>query len=139
MKLLLTSDGSPAALAAVRYVVKTAPEWRSLAIELLNVQPPLSGTASALAGGGAVKDHHKAEGEAALREAKALLDAAGLKYAAHVAVGEVAETIAAYARDAGVDQIVMGTRGNGPLGSLILGSTTTRVIELAAQPVTVAK
>ena len=137
MKLLITTDGSDAALAAVRWIVRTAPEWRSLDVHLVTVQPPIPG--AALVGAEAVKGYHRAEGEAALKEARTLLDQAGVRYECHILVGDVADAIVAYARDHGCDQILMSTRGKGVFETLLLGSTTTRVLELAAVPVTVVK
>jgi nucleotide-binding universal stress UspA family protein len=137
MKLLVTTDGSDMSLGAVRYVVKSAPGWNAPEIHLLHVQPPIAG--AALVGAGAVKSFHKEEGDKALAPAKALLEAAGIKYEAHCAVGEIAEAIAGYARDRGVDQIVMSTQGNGFLEHLLLGSTTTKVLQLATVPVTLVK
>jgi nucleotide-binding universal stress UspA family protein len=139
MKLLITTDGSEASLGAVRYVVKSAPHLRHPELHLVTVQAPISSTASALVGHRAVKEYHREEGDAALKDARAVLDAAGLKYECHVLVGEPGEAIAAYARDRDCDQIVMATRGKGILGNLLLGSTTTRVIELATMPVTLVK
>jgi nucleotide-binding universal stress UspA family protein len=137
MKLLVTTDGSEKSLGAVRYVVKSAPGWNAPEIHLLHVQPPISG--AALVGAGAVKSFHQEEGEKALAPAQALLDAAGVKYEAHCAVGEIAEAIAGYARDRDVDQIVMSTHGKGLLEHLLLGSTTTKVLQLATVPVTLVK
>jgi nucleotide-binding universal stress UspA family protein len=139
MKLLITTDGSDASLAAVRYAVKTPPECRGLELHLVTVQPPIPSTANALVGKAAVKDYQREQGEACLARARVLLDAAGLPYESHVLVGDVGEAIAAYARDRACDQIAIASRGMGAFGNLFLGSTTTRVIELATVPVTVVK
>ena len=39
----------------------------------------------------------------------------------------------------GVDPIMMGTRGMGALGKLLLGSTANKVVHLAEVPVTLVK
>src|SRR3954469_19227113 len=87
MKLLITTDGSDASLAAVRYAVKTAPECRGLELHVITVQPPIPSTANVLVGRPAVKDYQREQGEACLARARALLDAAGLPYESHVLVG----------------------------------------------------
>jgi nucleotide-binding universal stress UspA family protein len=46
-----------------------------------------------------------------------------------------AETILAYARDAKVDCIVMGTHGRGGVAHIVLGSVAERVVRLAPCPV----
>jgi nucleotide-binding universal stress UspA family protein len=46
-----------------------------------------------------------------------------------------AHAIVAYAREARIDLIVMGTHGRGPLEHLLLGSVAEPVIRMAARPV----
>ena len=48
-----------------------------------------------------------------------------------VEVGDPARTIVEYARTHGVDLIVIGSRGRGDLGGLLLGSTSHKVAHLA--------
>jgi len=50
-----------------------------------------------------------------------------------------AELIAKVAGAGGVEGIVMGTRGMGPIKSLVLGSVATKVIHLVEFPVTLVK
>lgn len=71
--------------------------------------------------------------------ARKLLDAAGVKYQHRIGVGDAAETIAAYAKEKGCDQIVMGTRGMGSVSNLLLGSVATQVIHLSPVPVLLVK
>src|SRR3954467_10606071 len=139
MRLLVTTDGSETALKGVRHALALVAGRGDAEIHLLNVQPPLTGTASTFLPGDAVKSYHAEEGEAALKPARALLEAARVKFEAHVAVGDPAEAICAYARARNCDQIVISARGLGALGNLLLGSVSTRVIELATVPVTIVK
>jgi nucleotide-binding universal stress UspA family protein len=139
MKLLVTTDGSKAALGAVRYAIGLARQSPSMEIHLLNVQPPLPGAASKLLDTETVKSFHQEEGAAALAAAQKLMETAAVKYEAHIAVGAVAEAIAGYAGDTGCDQIVMSTRGHGAIENLLLGSTTQRVLQLTNLPVTLVK
>ena len=74
-----------------------------------------------------------------LVEARKVLDDAGRPYRTHVLLGEPATDIVRVARSEGVDLIVMGTRGMGALGNLVLGSTATKVVHLADTPVTLVK
>ncbi|MEP7119188.1 MAG: universal stress protein, partial [Acidobacteriota bacterium] len=58
----------------------------------------------------------------------------------HAVVGDdVAAQIAAQAEGLHCDALVMGTRGLGPVQSLLLGSITLKVIHLADVPVTLIK
>jgi nucleotide-binding universal stress UspA family protein len=52
-----------------------------------------------------------------------------------VTVGGVARVIADLARDAGAEVIVTGTRGKNPLVGLLVGSVTSRLLEVAPCPV----
>jgi nucleotide-binding universal stress UspA family protein len=75
----------------------------------------------------------------ALAPARALLERAGIGYTPAVLLGPVAESIAQYAKDKGCDQIVMGTRGLGALGGMLMGSVTTELLRLTDLPVTLVK
>lgn len=50
-----------------------------------------------------------------------------------------AQTIVNYARETGVDLIVMGTHGRGALTHLLMGSVAERVVRLAGCPVLVVR
>jgi nucleotide-binding universal stress UspA family protein len=52
-----------------------------------------------------------------------------------VTVGGVARVIADLAREAGAEVIVTGTRGRNPLVGLLVGSVTSRLLEVAPCPV----
>jgi nucleotide-binding universal stress UspA family protein len=49
--------------------------------------------------------------------------------------GGAAHAIADAAKDAGADLIVVGTRGQGPISGLLLGSVTNRLLHVAPSPV----
>jgi nucleotide-binding universal stress UspA family protein len=49
--------------------------------------------------------------------------------------GGAAHAIADAAKDAGADLIVVGTRGQGPISGLLLGSVTNRLLHVASCPV----
>lgn len=138
-KILIPIDGSPQSLRAVHHVLDLARERTDVEVHVLNVQPPLPTAASDFINRQDVQAFHREEGETALREARGLLDRAGIRYEAHVAVGDSAEAIVDYATTRKCDQIVMGSRGLSPLPSLLLGSTTTKVLHLVHLPVTVVR
>jgi nucleotide-binding universal stress UspA family protein len=54
-------------------------------------------------------------------------------------IGSSGQAIAEYANELRCDQIVMGTRGLGSIGSLVLGSVATQVVHLTEHPVTLVK
>jgi nucleotide-binding universal stress UspA family protein len=134
LKLLVPVDGTEPALSAVRYAARLVQERPGAVIHLFNVQPPIAGTAPTFVGRKPIRLYYEEQGNAALAEARQILDAEAVPYEHHIAVGEPAEAIADYAAEHGFDQIVM-TRRTGALARL-LGSTATDVLEHARTPVT---
>lgn len=140
MKILLAVDGSKASLDAVNCLIEHADWYREKPeVDLVTVHlpvPKLPGLSSAKAG---LQRYYEEEGEARLAAAKKKLDAAKLPYQAHILVGPVAETLVAHAKTKRCDQILLGTRGLTATASLILGSTTIKVLSLSSVPVLVVK
>ena len=141
MKILLPVDGSENALRATRFAISVAKACVEPAeLHLLTVQLPiLSGDVKMFVSQGQINAYYHDEGIKALASARAALDAAGVHYVFHIGVGQLAETIAAYAKDKACDQVIMGTRGLGSVSGLLLGSVTTKVIHLVDVPVTLVK
>jgi nucleotide-binding universal stress UspA family protein len=75
----------------------------------------------------------------ALRRAVALCRKAAANFVTRAEIGSPAETIDRIAREVHANQIVMGTRGLGSLGNLLLGSVAARVVKLCQIPVTLVK
>ncbi len=139
-KVLIGVDGSEHARRAVEHALKQRETQGSLDIHLLNVQIPIeSGHARMFVSHEQLEEYYRDEGVAALKEAREMLDRAGVPYQHHVAVGHVAQTIAAYAREHGFDQIVIGSHGRGALRHLLMGSVATDVLRLSEMPVTLVK
>jgi nucleotide-binding universal stress UspA family protein len=142
MKILLAVDGSKHSLKAVKCLIEHADWYREKPrVELVNVHlpvPKLRGM-GVVVGASQVRRYYDREGRAALSKARKLLDAAGIKYSAHVLVGSVAESIVKEARLARCDLIMIGTRGMSATASLLLGSSATKVVHLSSIPVLLVK
>lgn len=140
MRILVPVDGSDTALHAIRFVIdKLAPGRDSLEIHLLNVQPPLPSAVTDFVDASVVRNYHKEEGDKALAGARKLLDEAGLRYDEKVALGDPAETISDYATQMNCDEIVVSARGLGRVAGLLLGSTTSKLLNISQVPVTLVK
>jgi len=82
---------------------------------------------------------HQEEGAKALAGARKLLDAAGIKYAHHVAVGETADVVAHFVKDKQLDQVTMGTRGMSAAANMLMGSAASKILHLVEVPVLLVK
>ena len=141
MKILIPVDGSIAANRAVEHVIASV-GWlkETPQIHLLNVQWKLaSGNVKLFIDQDTINDYYREQGTAALAEARARLDAAGLAYGYHIAIGTPAEAIVQAAQEQQVDQIVMSARGQSTLNHLLLGSVAAKVAHLAPVPVLLVK
>lgn len=140
MKILLPVDGSGHSDRATRHVIAMLEGCGGHALHLINVQAPIDAPE--------VRSHMRADeieamqetrGGDALVSARALLDQAGIAYTPAVLLGPIAESIARYATEQGCDKIVMGTRGLGAIGSVLMGSVTTELLRITELPVTLVK
>jgi len=141
MKILLAVDGSENSLRAVRHVIAMKEQYRDpIEAHLLNVQLPVaSGAVKMFISQQQLNDFYRDEGVAALKDARALLDQAGVSYQHHIGVGDLAGTIVSYAKEKQCRQIVIGTRGRGSFAGALLGSVAVKVIHLADMPVLLIK
>lgn len=141
LRLLLPIDGSEGALRAVDQLLAMRHWYREpLEVHLLNVQHLLHKDVGNFVAASDIRDFHQEEGMKELAAARARLDEAGVPYRHHVVVGElVPETIAHFAREHGIGQILMCTHGRSPIGDLLLGSVAHGVVHSASIPVTLVK
>jgi nucleotide-binding universal stress UspA family protein len=141
VKVLVPIDGSENALRALRHALNTR-SWygEPLEVHLLNVQQPVvSGAVKMFIPRDQLNELYEEQGQAALRPARELVQDSGVPYHVRIGVGDIAATVAAYARDQGCALITMGTRGLGSIGNMLLGSVATKVIHLADVPVLLIK
>lgn len=140
LKVLVPVDGSDNANRALDHLLKLRAASGELDIHLLNVQIPIdSGHARLFVSHEELENYHREEGLAALAGARQVLDAAGVPYTHHIAVGHVTDTIIRYAAERHFDKIVMGTHGRSALFDTLLGSIAHAVLERSPIPVTLVK
>lgn len=141
LKLLVPVDGSETSMRAIEHLLKKLGWYReNVEIHLLNVQQALHHDVGQFVGHDQLRQFHHDEGIKALAPARARLDGAKVPYIFHIGVGDdVAHTIAHYAKEKGIDQIVMGTHGRGSVVGMLVGSTTSKVLHLTAVPLLLVK
>jgi len=142
MKILLAVDGSKSSLDAVDLVIRTFGQLRARPeVELVTVHLPVPKLPrmGMVVGKNQIQKYYDDEGEACLAAAKKKLDAAGIEYKASILVGPVAETIVKHADSTRCNLICMGSRGMSAIGKALVGSTATKVLNLASQPLLIVK
>jgi len=141
LKVLVPVDASESSDRGVDYLIRIARLLRDpVEVHLLTVHHHIPyGRAASSVAGDQIQQYYQEEGLAALKSARDRLDAAQIPYVFHIGVGEPAEVIVRYAREKACDQIIMGTRGLGAVGGLLLGSVATKVLHLANIPVAFVK
>jgi nucleotide-binding universal stress UspA family protein len=141
--ILVPWDGSEHSRRALDFLLNLLKEQLPAEVHLLNVQhraPTLERMT-----GGQPSEVQRMEGPAMEAGRKVLgpganmLAAAGVPHVASVVVGDAPHEIVEYAKTHHCDGIVMGTRGLGTIGTLILGSTANKVLHLTHVPVTLVK
>ena len=139
-KILVPLHGSKVATAAAIDHVLALERSIALSVVLLNVQPPvMSGDVSVLTTVDMVRKRRMAAGERALERAARMLAAAGIAYETEITLGSPVQEIVRCATQRQCDMIVMTTREQGLLYTLLGRSVTQRVVKLAPMPVTVVK
>ncbi|WNW10845.1 universal stress protein [Pseudomonas sp. DTU_2021_1001937_2_SI_NGA_ILE_001] len=141
-KVLVPFDGSVHARHALEYVIGLAGQMaRPLEVHVLNVQSSPMAYGDYLAPDmiEGVRAGLLNEARDVLQSASDQLKAGGIVHETHVDLGHVAEQIAVAVKKLECDTVVMGTRGLGSFGGLLLGSVANRVIHDVKVPVILIK
>ena len=141
-KVLIAYDGSEPAKRALQYVIDLSSVLaRRLDVHVVNVQngPVIYGDYLTGSMVEQINEGLLAAAGRSLDEAGKLLAAANINFETHPAIGNVAEQIESAVRQLSCDTVVMGTRGLGSIGGLLLGSVANRVIHDVSVPVLLIK
>lgn len=140
--ILVATDGSPAASAALDEAISLAAEtgdgiavitvWRALQGDFGLAYPSTAMLNELL-------DAERKHAEATLADAASRAKAVGVRITTRLATGDPAERICAYAKEVDTRLIALGTRGHGTVASLLLGSVSNSVIRNASYPVLVVR
>lgn len=139
-RYLVAVDGSESASNALEHAIDCARATAPAEIHVLHVVPPIESAELRIYSQrddiGAVM---REANQRVLADAVDQVKAAGIPQAGHLLDGKIADTIAQFADRQNMDGIIMGTRGLGMLGAMMLGSVSSRVLHLAHVPVTFVK
>jgi nucleotide-binding universal stress UspA family protein len=146
MRIMVPFDGSPPSQRAVEYAkrIATIVGKESVRLVLLNVQEADAELMDFFARdaadvGARLASQRRQAGVDLLAGPNEALESAGVSSEGVVLLGDPATVIAEYVDDHHCDMVVMGTRGLGPVGGIVLGSVASKVIHLVKVPVTVVK
>ncbi|MFB6235853.1 MAG: universal stress protein [Halopenitus sp.] len=132
-EILVPTDGSPAADAAIEQAVDLADKYDARVHALYVVDGAAYSTLEA--GSEIVIEALEAEGEEATERVAEAADDAGVEATTTVTTGTAYRTIQDYVGDNDIDLIVMGTHGRQGLDRYLLGSVTERVVRTSEVPV----
>ena len=137
LNILVPIDGGDNSLNALRHAVDEYRRDHDLRLHLLHVQPRLSRHIARFVSRSDRARWHAERADAALADARQLLERARVPYQASWRVGESAQEICRMAEQLGCHHIVMGTARKNSLTRMLQDSVTHRVLEGAPVPVEV--
>jgi nucleotide-binding universal stress UspA family protein len=132
--ILFGTDGSPSAEAALEFAIELCRDTGA-DLRVLAVQPPRP-----RGRGGALTILEIEDAAGARRIAERAVERAreaGITAQALTGKGEPSAVIADEARAGGVDLVVVGSRGLGPVSGVLMGSVSRALVTRAEVPVTV--
>lgn len=139
-KILIAIDGSPLSLDAVHHVLALVQGGLRASVVLANVQEPASLYELAVSRDpDLIAAASQGAGEHLMGQARALLDAAGVAYELEIGVGDPANTLVDIIESTQCDLAVVGARGQGALGSALLGSVSQALAHASPVPVTIVR
>lgn len=136
MKILLAVDGSGFTKKMLAYLT-THDEWLGPhnSYTLISVQLPLPPRARAAVGADMAASFYADEAQKVTAPVVKFLKRHGIEADVVHKVGAPGELIAKAADSGKFDLLMMGSHGHGALGSLVLGSVTTKVLAHCKVPV----
>jgi nucleotide-binding universal stress UspA family protein len=136
MKILLAVDGSEYTQRMLSYLTThdelLGPGHRYTA---LNVVTPVPSLAANFLAHDTVQGYYDEQAENALKPVREFAANKGWQLEYRHVAGHAADVICEFAETGKFDLLVMGTHGHSALGSMVLGSTTSRVIAQSKLPV----
>jgi len=140
MKILLAVDGSTYTKRMLAYIA-THEELigASNEITVITAVTPVPPHVTGFIDKATLQQYYADEAEAVLKPVRAFAEQKQWKPTFTSAVGNAADVIAKAANEGKVDLVVMGSHGHSALGSLVMGSVTSRVMAHCTAPVLIVR
>lgn len=145
MNILFAVDGSEFTVKAAKFLINYLGTCKEVPdLHLLHVKAAIPvglavHRARELLGDDAVNGYYKEEAEASLAVAEKILRDANIAFQAEYKIGEASTEIGKYIKNHKIDMIVMGSHGHSAIGSILLGSVTSRVLASTDVPVLIVR
>lgn len=144
MRMLVATDGSQHALKAAEWAARLARELRGAEIMVVHVGhiPAIvfaGATADSTVDLRSLEEEMQQAGRAILGQTVKALAGLDERATHHYRQGDPAAEILSAAQELKADMIIMGSRGRGQIGGLILGSVSERVLHGAHTPVLIVR
>ncbi|MGM0591830.1 MAG: universal stress protein [Halobacteriota archaeon] len=131
--ILVPTDGSPSAFAAVEHALELATAFDARLHVLYVVDVNVYSTLEA--GEEVVLENLRTQGRAAVEEVAEAAEAEGVEVVTEVLTSTPYRGIVDYVGDNDIDLVVMGTHGRRGIQRYLLGSVTEKVVRTAPVPV----
>ncbi len=140
MKILVAVDGSAFTKRMLAYLA-AHDEWLGSHHEytLLHVAPAVPGRAASAIDKTVLKNYYAEESEAVFKPIRSFFTKQGLSAKFVAKVGAAADSVADVASRGDFDLLMMGSHGHSTLGSLVLGSVTTKVMAGCKTPALIVR
>lgn len=148
MKVGIAVDASQYGEAAVKYVIEHSTLFgKNVQFHLINtvsdytgaVMPDMTGMALPALSEDEVAELQKSEFAEAIDPVIGYFETAGIEVKKVCLVGNPGDEISSYAKEEGLDVIVMGSHGYGRFKSAVMGSTATRIASTADVPLLIIR
>jgi nucleotide-binding universal stress UspA family protein len=140
-KLFVALDASDSARHALEYAIRLAKEHGGIELHLATVHPEavIYGHIQVYVPKEKMDELQRVHGAEILKPAIEAVKKVGVPFTSEILEGNTAPMIVKRAEELDCAGIVMGTRGMGAVGNLVLGSVSTKVLHLTHLPVTLIK
>jgi nucleotide-binding universal stress UspA family protein len=143
MRMLVAADGSPHAIAAAKLAARLGTELREAEVILVNVGHvpviAMGGPGAGYVDLGSLEEGMRKVGQMILETTASALGGIESPVSRVYRQGDPAGEIIKAAAEHKADLIIMGSRGLGQIGGLILGSVSERVLHGARIPVLIVR